>query len=85
MSSKQRQLESLTAAGVSMPDLTGTQLADVIGRRVQSGIQHDTVRNMWAGDIALNAAAANCSFGSMGDGLWKSISARWCIRRDMFN
>lgn len=63
------------AAGVNMPDLNGTQLAEIIGKRTQQGIMHDTVRNMWAGDSALNAAAANCSYGSMGDGLWKLLSA----------
>ena len=63
------------AAGINMPDLSGTQLADVIGRRVSQGIQHDTIRNMWAGNAALNAAAAQCSFGSMGDGLWIKMSA----------
>ena len=61
-------------AGVNMPDLNGTQLAEIIGKRVQQGIQHDTVRNMWAGDSALNLGAANCSYGSMGDGLWKLLS-----------
>lgn len=61
-------------SGVNMPDLNGTQLAEIIGKRVQQGIQHDTVRNMWAGDSALAGAAANCSFASMGDGLWKLLS-----------
>tara|TARA_R100000655_G_scaffold24380_1_gene49051 strand:- start:2214 stop:3317 length:1104 start_codon:yes stop_codon:yes gene_type:complete len=71
---KAEVLRESYAAGINMPDLNGTQLADVIGNRVRKGIQHDTVRNMWAGDSTLNAAAANCSYGSMGDGLWKSIS-----------
>jgi len=62
------------AAGISMPDLNGTQLAEIIGKRTQQGIAHDTIRNMWAGDVLLNAAAANCSYGSMGDGLWKLLS-----------
>jgi len=73
---KAEVLRESYAAGVNMPDLNGTQLADVIGRRVSQGIQHDTVRNMWAGVSALNAAAtANCSYGSMGDGLWIKMSA----------
>ena len=72
---KAEVLRESYAAGINMPDLNGTQLADVIGNRVRKGIQHDTVRNMWAGDSTLNAAAANCSYGSMGDGLWKAISA----------
>ena len=72
---KAEVLRESYAAGVNMPDLNGTQLADVIGRRVSQGIQHDTVRNMWAGVAALNAAAANCSYGSMGDGLWVKMSA----------
>ena len=63
------------SAGINMPDLVGTQLAELIGKRVQQGIQHDTVRNMWAGNAALNVGAANCSYGSMGDGLWIKISA----------
>ena len=61
--------------GIGMPDLNGTELARVIMQRTQQAIQHDTVRNMWAGQLVLNAAAGTCSFGSMGDGLWTSISA----------
>ena len=56
-----------------MPDLTGTQIADVILDRVRKGVQYDTVRNMWAGDPL--AAVADCSYQSMGDGLWQSLSA----------
>jgi len=59
-------------AGLSMPDLTGTQIADVILDRVRNGIQYDTVRNMWAGDPL--AAVADCSYQSMGDGLWQLLS-----------
>ena len=33
--------------GINMPDLTGTQLADVIINRVRGGIASDMVRNMW--------------------------------------
>jgi hypothetical protein len=62
-------------AGINMPDLNGTQLAQIIGKRTQQGIQHDTIRNMWAGDAALAGANANCSYGSMGDGLWELLSA----------
>ena len=61
--------------GIGMPDLNGTELARVIMQRTQQAIQHDTVRNMWAGVLTLNAAASTCSFGSMGDGLWTSLSA----------
>ena len=59
-------------AGLNMPDLTGTQIADVILDRVRNGIQYDTVRNMWAGDPL--AAVADCSYQSMGDGLWQLLS-----------
>lgn len=64
-------------AGINMPDLNGTQLAQIIGKRTQQGIQHDTIRNMWAGDSTLVAAGgvANCSYASMGDGLWKLLSS----------
>ena len=60
-------------AGLNMPDLTGTQIADVILNRVRNAIKYDTVRNMWAGDSA--AAVADCSYQSMGNGLWESLSA----------
>ena len=60
-------------AGLNMPDLTGTQIADVILDRVRKGIQYDTVRNMWAGDPL--AEVADCSYQSMGDGLWQLLSA----------
>jgi hypothetical protein len=66
-------------AGINMPDLNGTQLAQIIGKRTQQGIQHDTIRNMWAGDSALVGANANCSYGSMGDGLWKLLSVATAI------
>ena len=61
-------------AGINMPDLTGTQLADVILNRVRHGIQSDVVRNMWAGDSSVGAAGATCSY-KWADGLWKSLSA----------
>jgi hypothetical protein len=64
-------------AGLSMPDLTGTQIAEVILDRVRKGIQYDTVRNMWAGDPA--AAVADCSYQSMGNGLWESLSVGTAI------
>lgn len=59
-------------AGLNMPDLTGTQLADVILNRVRHGIQSDVVRNMWAGNTA--AAVADCTY-TWADGLWKTLSA----------
>jgi len=61
--------------GVNMPDLTGTQLAEVIINRVRNGIQSDMVRNMWAGDTAAGVIAIDCTYDSMGDGLWKKLSA----------
>ena len=64
-------------AGLSMPDLTGTQIADVILDRVRKGIQYDMVRNMWAGDSG--AAVADCSYQSMGNGLWESFSTGTAI------
>ena len=60
-------------AGLSMPDLTGTQIADVILDRIRKGIQSDTVRNMWAGDTGV--VVADCSYQSMGMGLWETLSA----------
>jgi len=61
--------------GVNMPDLTGTQLAQVIIDRVRNGIQSDMVRNMWAGDTAAAVIAIDCTYASMGDGLWVTLSA----------
>ena len=61
--------------GVNMPDLTGTQLAQVIIDRVRKGVQSDMVRNMWAGDTAAGVIAVDCTYDSMGDGLWKKLSA----------
>ena len=61
--------------GVNMPDLTGTQLAQVIIDRVRKGVQSDMVRNMWAGDTAAAVIAIDCTYDSMGDGLWKKLSA----------
>ena len=58
-------------SGLNMPDLTGTQLADVILNRVRHGIQSDVVRNMWAGNTA--AAVADCTY-KWADGLWKTLS-----------
>ena len=65
--------------GVNMPDLTGTQLAQVIIDRVRNGIQSDMVRNMWAGDNAAAVVAIDCTYGSMGDGLWNLLSAGGAI------
>ena len=59
--------------GVDMSDLSGTELADVIINRTRDGIKSDLVRNMWAGDSGA-AIAGNCSYKSMGDGLWESLS-----------
>lgn len=61
--------------GINMPDLTGTQLAQVIIDRVRKGVQSDMVRNMWAGDTAAAVVAIDCTYESMGDGLWKKLSA----------
>tara|TARA_R110002020_G_scaffold347688_1_gene561354 strand:- start:4662 stop:5768 length:1107 start_codon:yes stop_codon:yes gene_type:complete len=61
--------------GVNMPDLTGTQLAQVIIDRVRNGIQSDMVRNMWAGSDAAAVIAIDCTYASMGDGLWEKLSA----------
>tara|TARA_R100001244_G_scaffold79343_2_gene62412 strand:- start:1586 stop:2692 length:1107 start_codon:yes stop_codon:yes gene_type:complete len=61
--------------GVNMQDLTGTELADVIINRIRDGIRHDLVRNMWAGDTAAAVIAIDCTYDSMGDGLWVSLSA----------
>jgi len=60
--------------GVNMPDLSGTDLAEVIINRVRNGIQSDMVRNMWAGDNATAVVAVDCTYASMGDGLWVSLS-----------
>tara|TARA_R110002073_G_scaffold144222_2_gene296261 strand:+ start:2093 stop:3205 length:1113 start_codon:yes stop_codon:yes gene_type:complete len=61
--------------GVNMPDLSGTDLANLIIKRVSQGIKHDTIRNMWAGDFGLIGNVVNCSYASMGDGLWESLRA----------
>ena len=65
--------------GVNMPDLTGTQLAQVIIDRVREGIKSDMVRNMWAGDTAAGVIAIDCTYDSMGDGLWKKLSVGTAI------
>jgi len=59
--------------GINMPDMTGTQLADVIINRVRNGIMNDMSRNLWAGKTA--AAVADCSYESMGEGLWDKLGA----------
>jgi hypothetical protein len=64
-------------AGLNMPDLTGTQIADVILNRVRNAIKTDTIRNMWGGDSA--AGVADCSYQSMGDGLWEKLSVGTAI------
>jgi len=69
-------------AGINMPDLTGTQLAEVIINRVRHGIQSDVVRNMWAGNTA--AAVADCTY-AWADGLWKTMSAGGAINGTQMN
>jgi hypothetical protein len=69
-------------AGLNMPDLTGTQLADVIINRIRHGIQSDVVRNMWAGNTA--AAVADCTY-TWADGLWKLLSAGTAINGTQMN
>tara|TARA_R100000541_G_scaffold26690_1_gene36066 strand:+ start:693 stop:1808 length:1116 start_codon:yes stop_codon:yes gene_type:complete len=62
--------------GINMPDLSGTQLAQVIIDRVRNGISNDMVRNMWAG-MASGAgipANADCTYTSMGAGLWDLLA-----------
>ena len=71
--------------GVNMPDLTGTQLAQVIIDRVRNGIQSDMVRNMWAGDNAAPVVAIDCTYASMGDGLWVTLSAGGAINGTQMN
>ena len=76
-------------AGLNMPDLTGTQLADVILNRVRHGIQSDVVRNMWAGDLALGGAGGvgtnpTCSY-RWADGLWKAFSTTAAINGTQMN
>ena len=61
--------------GVNMADLSGTELADVIINRTRDGIRYDMVRNMWAGDTAGAVTTIDCTYDSMGDGLWKTLSA----------
>ena len=61
--------------GINMPDLTGTQLADVIINRVRGGVMSDMVRNMWAGETAIAVGSPDCSYQSMGDGLWATMAA----------
>ena len=71
--------------GINMPDLTGTELAQVIIDRVRKGIQSDMVRNMWAGDTTVGVIAADCTFASMGTGLWVKLSAGAAINGTQMN
>jgi len=71
--------------GVNMPDLTGTELAQVIIDRVRRGVHSDMVRNMWAGDTASAVTDINCTYDSMGDGLWKTLSAGAAINGTQMN
>ena len=59
--------------GINMPDLSGTQLAEVIINRVRNGVMSDMSRNLWAGMTA--TAVADCSYESMGEGLWDKLGA----------
>jgi len=60
--------------GVNMPDLKGTMLADVIINRVRGGVMSDMIRNMWAGEATITVGTPDCSYQSMGDGLWLTLS-----------
>ena len=71
-------------AGINMPDLTGTELANVILNRVRSGVQSDVVRNMWAGDSSVNASGATCSY-KWADGLWKALSVGTAVNGTRLN
>jgi len=57
--------------GINMPDLSGTELANVIGNRVRKGVAQDVVRVMWGGDTALTG---NVTY-SWTDGLFKLMAA----------
>ncbi len=61
--------------GINMPDLTGTQLAEVIINRVRAGVANDMVRNMWFGESTITVGSADCSYQSMGNGLFHHLSA----------
>ena len=61
--------------GINMPDLTGTQLAEVIINRVRAGVASDMVRNMWFGEATISASSPDCSYQSMGNGLFHHLSA----------
>ena len=61
--------------GINMPDLTGTQLAEVIINRVRAGVANDMVRNMWFGEATISASSPDCSYQSMGNGLFHHLSA----------
>jgi hypothetical protein len=61
-------------AGLNMPDLTGTQIADVILNRVRNGIKYDMVRNMWSGNTSAGVIALDCTYDAMGNGLWRTLS-----------
>jgi hypothetical protein len=57
-------------SGINMPDLTGTQLANVMLDRVRNGIKSDVVRNMWGGDTG----SVNCNY-NWTDGLFQLMNA----------
>ena len=56
--------------GINMPDLSGTELADVIGNRVRKGVAQDIVRVMWGGDTGLALVTYSWT-----DGLFKFMDA----------
>jgi len=62
--------------GINMPDMSGTQLADVIINRVRNGVMSDMSRNIWAGMAAGAGIPANadCTYTSMGEGLWDKLA-----------
>ena len=66
--------------GVNMPDLTGTQLAEVIINRVRHGIEHDMVRNAWFGEATITVASPDCTYQSMGNGLFHQLSTGTAFR-----
>ncbi len=66
--------------GVNMPDLTGTQLAEVIINRVRHGIEHDMVRNAWFGEAAIAVGSPDCTYQSMGNGLFHQLSTGTAFR-----
>jgi len=71
---KNRVIRESYKAGINMPDLTGTELANVIIDRIRTGIGYDLSRNMWGG-LSTIAGDLNCTYSSMGDGLFELLNA----------